>query len=108
MGTLKIDRIIGIFLVSFVSIAPALADDSELRAGVARIDITPLAGLPLGGYAHRNGGAAGTHDPPYATALVLESGAAAHGLDRRADRSLALVTCRLRPFVSTQVGEEPC
>ena len=49
----------------------------------------------MGGYASRTGGAAGTHDPLYATVLVLEG----------AGTSLALVTCDLRSFVSTRVGE---
>lgn len=68
---------------------------AEYRAGVSRIDITPPAGHVMGGYSDRKGNAAGTHDPLYATVLVIESG----------DNSLALVTCDLRSFVSTRVGE---
>jgi neutral ceramidase len=49
----------------------------------------------MGGYAARTKGATGTHDPLYATVLVVESD----------DNSLALVTCDLRSFVSTRVGE---
>jgi hypothetical protein len=49
----------------------------------------------MGGYSARKEPAAGTHDPLYATVLVLESGG----------RRLALVTCDLRSFVSTRVGE---
>ena len=49
----------------------------------------------MGGYANRKGAATGTHDPLYATVLVLEAG----------NTSLALVTCDLRSFVSTRVGE---
>jgi len=67
----------------------------NFRAGVARIDITPPVGHPMGGYSDRKQNATGTHDPLYATVLVLESG----------DESLALVTCDLRSFVSTRVGE---
>src|ERR1051326_485170 len=67
----------------------------NFRAGVARIDITPPVGHPMGGYSDRKQNATGTHDPLYATVLVLESG----------NESLALVTCDLRSFVSTRVGE---
>jgi neutral ceramidase len=69
--------------------------DNGYRAGLARIDITPPVGHPMGGYSERKQGATGTHDPLYATVLVIESG----------EESLALVTCDLRSFVSTRVGE---
>ncbi|HYL75185.1 MAG TPA: neutral/alkaline non-lysosomal ceramidase N-terminal domain-containing protein [Bryobacteraceae bacterium] len=68
---------------------------ADFRAGVARVDITPPVGHVMGGYSDRKGNATGTHDPLYATVLVIESG----------DQSLALVTCDLRSFVSTRVGE---
>jgi hypothetical protein len=68
---------------------------AEYRAGVARVDITPPVGHPMGGYAARTHGATGIHDPLYATVLVIESGGT----------SLALVTCDLRSFVSTRVGQ---
>jgi len=74
-------------------VMPALAAD--FRAGVARIDITPPVGHVMGGYSARQGNATGTHDPLYATVIVLESGA----------ESLAIVTCDLRSFVSTRVGD---
>src|SRR5437762_1694151 len=68
---------------------------AEYRAGVARIDITPAVGHEMGGYSARRHGSTGLHDPLYATVLVIESG----------DNSIALVTCDLRSFVSTRVGE---
>ncbi len=68
---------------------------ADYRAGVARVDITPPVGHVMGGYSDRKQNATGTHDPLYATVLVIESG----------DNSLALVTCDLRSFVSTRVGE---
>jgi neutral ceramidase len=68
---------------------------AEYRAGVARVDITPPIGHEMGGYAARKHGSTGLHDPLYATVLVIESG----------DDSIALVTCDLRSFVSTRVGE---
>src|SRR5499433_773282 len=79
-----------------VLFVPALAaGDVSLRAGVSRIDITPPVGHAMGGYGNRTAGATGVHDPLYATVLALESG----------ETSLALVTCDLRSFVSTRVGE---
>lgn len=68
---------------------------AEYRAGVARVDITPPVGHEMGGYAARTHGATGTHDPLYATVLVIESGA----------NSIALITCDLRSFVSTRLGK---
>ncbi|HLJ46403.1 MAG TPA: neutral/alkaline non-lysosomal ceramidase N-terminal domain-containing protein [Bryobacteraceae bacterium] len=73
----------------------SLAAETGYRAGVARIDITPPIGHPMGGYSERKGPATGTHDPLYATVLVIESG----------DNSIAFVTCDLRSFVSTRVGD---
>jgi neutral ceramidase len=81
------------FLLVLVPIGASA--DSGYRAGLARIDITPPVGHPMGGYSERKQGATGTHDPLYATVLVIESG----------EESLALVTCDLRSFVSTRVGE---
>ncbi len=68
---------------------------AEFRAGVARVDITPPIGHEMGGYSARKGNATGTHDPLFATVIVIESG----------NQSLALVTADLRSFVSTRVGD---
>ena len=73
----------------------AVASGAEYRAGVARVDITPPIGHEMGGYAARQHGSTGLHDPLYATVLVIET----------VDNSIALVTCDLRSFVSTRVGE---
>jgi len=60
-----------------------------LKAGVAKTEITPPAGLPMWGYSNRKGPATGTLDPLYARVLVLEVGS----------QRLALVTVDLgRPF----------
>jgi len=65
----------------------------ELSAGVARVDITPPVGHPMGGYAARKGPSTGVHDPLYATVLLL-----------RADgQSIAFISCDLRSFPSERV-----
>lgn len=79
---------------AFLVLLPLLSA-AEYRAGLARIDITPPIGHEMGGYAARTHGSTGLHDPLYATVLVIESG----------ENSIALVTCDLRSFVSTRVGE---
>lgn len=79
----------------FVLLLLPIACAADFRAGLSRVDITPPVGHAMGGYSERKGAATGTHDPLFATVLVIESG----------DNSLALVTCDLRSFVSTRVGE---
>jgi len=46
----------------------------NLKAGVARVDVTPPVGIPLGGFAGRIGPSQGVHDPLYAKALALSDG----------------------------------
>jgi len=70
-------------------VAPRGLCGAALRAGVARVDITPPAGEQLWGYEDRRQPAAGTLDPLYARVLVLEAGA------ESAPRRLALVTLDL-------------
>jgi neutral ceramidase len=57
-------------LITFV--APTRGD--TLKAGVAKVDITPAPGLRLWGYSDRKTPATGTLDPLYARVLVLEVG----------------------------------
>lgn len=68
----------------------------ELTAGVARIEITPPVGYPMGGYAARQGPSIGVHDPLFATVLLL----------RADDTSVAMVSCDLRSFPSERVVKE--
>ena len=68
-----------------------------LRAGVARVDITPSASMQMYGYTNRRCGPSnGTHDPLYAKALVLESG----------DSRMAIVTMDLGSMVSDNLRRE--
>mgnify|MGYP005853010211 CR=1 FL=1 len=56
--------------------ANLLADSpSEVRVGVASVDITPPMGIPMAGYYHPRG-ADGVWDPLFCKAMVLESKAA--------------------------------
>ena len=52
------------------------ADRGALRAGAARVDITPApdAALPMSGYGGRTQGFKGIHDHIYARAIVLDDG----------------------------------
>jgi len=52
------------------------ADRGTLRAGAARVDITPAPGaaLPMSGYANRTEGFKAIHDNIYARAIVLDDG----------------------------------
>ena len=62
---------------------------ATLRAGVAKVNITPPPGVPLWGFSDRKSPATGTLDPLYARVLVLEA----------SGKRLALVSVDLgRPF----------
>ncbi len=71
--------------------APSFA--VEQSAGVARVEITPPVGFPMGGYAARQGPSTGVHDPLFATVLLLK----ADGV------SIAIVSCDLRSFPSERI-----
>ncbi len=70
--------------------------ESALRAGLARVNITPPNGQPMSGWSERTRGATATHDPLYATVLLLDSGS----------NSLAIVACDLESLVSTRIAAE--
>jgi neutral ceramidase len=53
---------------------PAAGSGAVMRAGVARVDITPPPGILMWGYFNRRTPAQGTIDPLYARVLVLEAG----------------------------------
>ncbi len=56
--------------------APVFAQDGALRAGAARIDITPApeAALPMSGYSGRKEGFKGIHDDLSVRAIVVDDG----------------------------------
>lgn len=58
--------------ISFVLVLNCQAADSgALRAGAAKVDITPKPGVSLDGPISKNGPVTGVHDPLHARALVL-------------------------------------
>ena len=84
-------------LLLLALLLPAAASAAELKAGVARVEITPSSFLPMYGYANRKCGPAnGTHDPLFAKVLVLESG----------DTRMALVTADLGSLVSDNLRRD--
>ena len=71
----------GLVLTLFASLVPAAeqagrANTPTLRAGAARIDITPApdAALPMSGYAGRKEGFTAIHDPLHVRAIVVDDG----------------------------------
>ncbi len=80
-----------------VALLQASAAYGQLRAGVARVEITPSALMQMYGYANRKcGDAVGTHDPLLAKALVLEAG----------NSRMAIVTMDLGSMVSDNLRQE--
>jgi len=70
---------------------------APLKAGVAKVEITPAGGgVFLGGYDNRTSPATGVHDPLFARALVLECG----------DQRIAIVSMDIIWFPSTRVAKE--
>ncbi|MGH9444931.1 MAG: neutral/alkaline non-lysosomal ceramidase N-terminal domain-containing protein [Terriglobia bacterium] len=57
-----------------IFLLPAAMRGESLKAGVARVDITPPVGVRMWGYQSRKGPSIGTRDPLYARVLVLEAG----------------------------------
>lgn len=87
-------RIVATLLLMLVT---STAAHAELRAGVARVEITPSSFMAMYGYANRKCGPAnGTHDPLMAKALVLESGGT----------RMAIVTVDLGSLVSDTLRQD--
>jgi len=86
-----------LFVVAVIAAQPRPAAADGLRAGVARVDITPQRSMPMYGYANRKcGPATGMHDPLWAKVLVLESGGT----------RVALVTADVGSLVSERLRRE--
>ena len=71
-------------LVLLTRISCLQASAEVMKAGVAKVDITPPPGVQMWGYFDRLKGAEGTLDPLYARVLVLETGTGATGNGRLA------------------------
>jgi hypothetical protein len=81
----------------FLLTSSYLSHAASLRAGVAKVEITPTGGgVFLGGYDQRTSPAIGVHDPLFARALVLECG----------DQRMAIVSLDLIWFPSERVARE--
>jgi hypothetical protein len=73
------------------------AGEVALRAGVARVELTPSGSMPMYGYANRKcGDANGVHDPLWAKALVLAAG----------DTRMAIVTADLGNLISPNLRRD--
>jgi hypothetical protein len=62
------------FIIGIVLLLPLAAAGAELKAGVARVEITPPTGLPMYGYGSRKATSIGILDPLMARVVVLEAG----------------------------------
>src|SRR5687767_8038802 len=77
--------------ILLLSLLVPSAASAELKAGIARVEITPATFMPMYGYSNRKCGPAnGTHDPLFAKVLVLDAG----------DSRMAIVTADLGSLVS--------
>ena len=70
--------IVGILLIfittQLIGETPEIVPLTNLKAGVAKVDITPSIKIPLGGYDERQGPATGIHDSLYAVVIVFDDG----------------------------------
>ena len=81
------------FFIMMLGVGSVDVAAKELYAGVARVELTPPAGSPMGGYSDRKGPSTGIHDPLFATVLVLKS----------AETTVAFISCDLRSFPSERI-----
>ena len=85
-----------VLIAACILTVPTVPAEVQLKAGVARVDITPTTFMQMYGYANRKCGPAnGTHDPLFAKALVLEAG----------DSRIAIVTMDLGAIVSENLRQ---
>ncbi|HXW04952.1 MAG TPA: neutral/alkaline non-lysosomal ceramidase N-terminal domain-containing protein [Vicinamibacterales bacterium] len=85
------------FLLLLLGVPAGAHAAAELKAGIARVEITPSGSMAMYGYANRKCGPAnGTHDPLFAKVLVLEAGGS----------RVAIVTADLGSLVSDNLRRE--
>ncbi len=90
-------KVVSLLMAAALFAGAAAAQDAPLRAGVARVEVTPSTLMPMYGYNNRKCGPAnGTHDPLFAKVLVLEAG----------DAKMAIVTLDLGSIVSHNLGPQ--
>lgn len=77
------------------------APETNLHAGVMKIDITPPIGMPLAGYADRTEGSTGIRDPLRAAVLLLDG-----GTDRAAIITLDLIDVGYEETVAIRAAVE--
>ena len=85
----------GLLFLALLGVWPHASAATEIRAGVARADITPPIGGPTAGYSSAQP-SDGVHDPLSARVLVLESG----------QETIAIVACDLCVFNSPWLHEQ--
>jgi hypothetical protein len=68
--------VVSYFILGLVLLLPSRANGQggSLRAGSARVDITPKVPVALAGYAGRKGLSQGVHDPLFARVVAFEQG----------------------------------
>jgi neutral ceramidase len=88
--------------------APSGHGPVALRAGVAKVDITPLESMQMYGYANRKCGPSnGTHDPLFAKVVVLDAaGGGAGGSGGGPASRIAIVTLDLGSMLSANLREQ--
>ena len=72
MSIFRFQFILTLAATTLARVLGAQDPTSEIRVGVAAIDITPPPGIPMAGYYHERG-AEGVLDPLYSKAMVIES-----------------------------------
>ena len=82
-----------VFFIMVLGVGSFEVAAKELYAGVARVELTPPVGSPMGGYSDRKGPSTGIHDPLFATVLILKS----------AETTVAVISCDLRSFPSERI-----
>jgi neutral ceramidase len=89
-------KLFAVGLAAALFLPAAAPDRGRLRAGAARIDITPAedAALPMDGYGGRVAGHKGIHDRLYVRAVVVDDG----------ERQAAILSCDLL-FVEQELWE---